>query len=289
MFGGSLECGCDVSNAVWELRRMPEGCFVWDQITSKRNAVSPRCWHSGWEHRGKLYIFGGMGNYNPIRYLNDNGDFHFFDDPSEEHYVNNQLLCFDLSCQVWDNPKCFGDIPKPRRSHATATVGAKTWLFGGIGDPNEAFNDLFELNMDSLTWTKILTGKPKPSKLWTCTLTPLSDNKLILHGGWGKTVHDTWILDLPSKTWRIYDTGQEGPQRTCHTCTKGINRSVIIIGGRKAKTDEGTIYRRYIYKQCHIMLEPKSLLQLATRIIHENRESLCWQTLPQKLISLLNF
>ena len=292
LFRGTLMHGHDVSNAVWQLRRKPEGHFVWDQIKSKRNVVSPRCWHSGWEYRGKLWVFGGKGEYRPTRFLNDNGDFTAFN----EDYVNNQLLCFDPSCQAWDNPKCFGDIPEPRRSHATSTVGAKTWLFGGIGERNNAFDDLFELDMDSLTWTKILTGQPKPSKLYACTLTPLSDDKLILHGGYyrihrGKTVHDTWILDLPSMTWRIYDTGLQGPQRTRHTCTKGINGQVIIIGGQRAEINEvgSRYYHCYIYKHCHIVLEPKSLQQLATQTIHKNRESLSWQTLPRKLVSLLNF
>ena len=265
VFGGSLRYRCDeydvgCSNAVWKLRRTPERGFVWDQIKSKRNVVSPRCWHSGWEYRGKLWVFGGNGEYHPTRFLNDNGDFTALN----EHYVNNQLLCFDPSCQAWDNPKYFGDIPEPRGSHAIATVGSKTWLFGGIGERNSAFDDLFQLDMDSLTWTKILTGQPKPSKLYVCTLTPLSDDKLILHGGYyrihrGKTVHDTWILDLPSVTWRIYDTGLQGPQRTCHTCTKGINGRALIIGGKSV----GNIYC-YIYKHCHIMLEPKSLQQLAS-------------------------
>ena len=297
VFGGFLRYRYDeydvvCSNAVWKLRRTPERGFVWDQIKSKRNVVSPRCWHSGWEYRGKLWVFGSNGEYCPSIFLNDNGDFTAFN----EDYVNNQLLCFDPSCQAWDNPKCFGDIPEPRRSHATATVDAKTWLFGGIGERYNAFDDLFELDMDSLTWTKIQIGQPKPSKLYACTLTPLSDDKLILHGGYycirrGETVHDTWILDLPSMTWRIYDTGQQGPQRMHHTCTKGSNGHVLIIGGKRAKINEveSRYYHRYIYNHCHIVLEPKSLQQLATQTIHKNRESLSWQTLPRKLVSLLHF
>ena len=294
MFGGSSWSSYLTSNAVWQLRRMPEGRFVWDKIKSKSNIVSPRCWHSGWEHAGKLWIFGGKGKYRPTRYLNDNGDFIAFN----EDYVNNQLLCFDPSCQTWENPRCFGEVPKPRRSHATTTVRAKTWLFGGIGEPtsDNAFDDLFELNIDSLTWTKLLTGQPKPDKLYACTLTPLAQNQLILHGGChdidirqGKTVHPTWILDLPSMTWKKYERGLTGPQRMHHTCTPGINRSVILLGGTRADGGELSLFHEYIYKQCHIMLEPKSLQQHATQTIHKHRDSLAWQTLPLKLVSFLNF
>ena len=63
MFGG-YEISADAStNALWELKRTPQGHFVWHEgyKCDKRNSPSPRVGHCAWKHLGKLWIFGGIG------------------------------------------------------------------------------------------------------------------------------------------------------------------------------------------------------------------------------------
>ena len=140
--------------------------------------------------------------------------------------------------------------------------------------------------MASLVWTQIQTGYTKPPGRYLCSLTAISDSKLLIHGGSDGThngVNDTWILDIPSQTWRQYTSGQDYP-REWHSGLAGINDSVMIIRGiiqlEHCKT-YGTTF--------HIMLEPRTLQQLAMQTIYAHRRSIPWKHLPPKLIARFGF
>ena len=111
-------------NTLWRLSETTKGCFSWHSvdIENKVGTPSPRCFHSGWEYSGKLWIFGGQGP-SPVGYLYDHGDF--------VRGFNNQLLCFNPSSREWTNPKCQGSIPPPRAGHASTSMRHQAWVFGG--------------------------------------------------------------------------------------------------------------------------------------------------------------
>ena len=257
-----LESNSDrVTNALWKLNRNSEGCFAWDDIvtTEIMKVPSPRSSCTAWNYSEKLWLFGGYGA-PPTGYLNDHGDF--LDDE------NNQLLCFNPSCNEWTNPKCAGTVPAPCSHHATAIHKNIVWLYGGRNGTNVYFNDLYQLNMHCLTWTNIQISHPKPSELACCSLNITSCNQLVLHGGAyrsGYRLHtssDTWILDLPTQTWRLYKSTKDHP-RDNHTGTTGLNGCAIIIGGfRRVGYDDYTT-------TFHVMLHPKSLQQLAIQCVFQ--------------------
>ena len=142
---------------------------------------SPRAGHTGWEHAGKLWVFGGKGP-SPQHYLNDHGDnISLTAGHSEE--INNQLLCYDPNIQKWTNPQCFGATPSPRSGHGYSIIKDKGWIFGGWSQNWIYIDELFELTMQSLTWTQIRTVQPRPEPRCLCTLTALTNNQLVLHGG----------------------------------------------------------------------------------------------------------
>ena len=158
MFGGET-ARLPFTNALWRLSAGKDGCFSWDkiQMQEKRKRPSPRSGHSGWEHGKKLWVFGGQG-YLPFDYLNDNGNFK---NVYLNSGLNNQLLYFDPFCQKWSNINCSGAVPSPRYNHSTAIIKDKVWLYGGKTSPGLC-STLFELNMESITWSKIETKMPKP-------------------------------------------------------------------------------------------------------------------------------
>ena len=273
------------TNAFWKLSRMPNGCFVWNELIhkSKAKSPSPRGWQSGWEYAGKLWIFGGSGD-SLTGFLNENGNF--------AGNANNQLLCFDPSCKEWTNPTCAGEIPEPRRRYGTAQIKNITWVFGGqessrISDYSDSF---YQLDMDSLTWTRVQTGQLMiwPAGRSSCTLTAIAENQLLLHGGSYKSGSDTWIFDVTTMTWRAYGKVAEDKKRErwlLHSCTAGINSGcAVIIGGRMMHIND-----RFQEPQPdkHILLESKSLQHLAMQTVYKNREELPVQLLPAKLTSLL--
>ena len=279
LFGGYNISQETFSNELWELSKSSKGSFTWSKVTTENIKVpSPRNDHSGWTYSGKLWIFGGFGP-SLDRYLNDNGEFLH----SLRGSCNNQLLSFNPSSKQWTNPKCSGFIPTPRDSHASTNIGDKVWLYSGQNN-SVVFNELYELNMSSLMWTHVQTGKTNPQTRTSCSLNAITHDQLLLYGGSGsyKTIlNDTWILDLSSKTWKQYKPGNY--RRLYHTGSKGINSNSIIIGGVISSMDSCDDYPTTF---C-IMLEPRSLQQLAMQTIYKRRSLLPWECLPKKLITLL--
>ena len=270
------------TNALWKMSKTQKGCFVWHNIKHKmEESPSPRWRHSGWAFAGKLWTFGGSGK-SPTGYLNNHGDFHSHGTYGE----NNQLFCYDPVTEKWTNPHCFGNVPSPRRSHATSRADHDiVWLFGGSFH-NQAKDQLFQLNMKTLMWTQIHAAHMRPHGRSQCTLTLLTSNKLVLHGTFKdisqNLLTDTWVLDLTSHTWRLYSSSKDH-MRISHTGSCSLNNGVIIIGGGKNIGHSYDTYKHVF----HVMLEPKSLQKLAMQIIYRQQDELPWKYLPKKLMALL--
>ena len=262
------------SNALWKLIVGSQGSFAWSEIvtTEKAPSPSPRFDHKGWEYAAKLWIFGGHGS-SPVDYINEHGDY--------EDGCNNQLLCFSPSSEEWTNPQCYGMVPEPRRGHAVTINQDNVWLFGGRTGYSRNLDDLFALNMHSLTWTLIQTNLMRPHGREACTLSIMLDDNLLLHGGCDSTykwLSDTWMMDLTSSTWRRCRHFSDQP-RINHTATRGINKTVVIAGGFSLQKIYQTTF--------HVMLEPKPLQQLAMKTIFKYQHALPWEFLPPKLTALL--
>ena len=146
----------------------------------------------------------------PNGYLNDYDDY--------SNGCSNQLFCFDPFREKWTNPQCHGSVPLPRRGHATTRLQDKVWLYGGSNRVDAFDGELYELNMCSLVWMQIETGETKPKSRFLCSLTALSDGRLVMFGGKESerfSFCGIWIVDLSSRTWKL---GNEGDVcRSCHT------------------------------------------------------------------------
>ena len=275
-----------VTNELWKLTRNANGSFEWTRILveTKKKTPSPRTGHSGWEYDGKLWTFGGRGPlyyYFIDGYLNKHGDF--------RSRYQNQLLHFNPENNKWKNLKYLGTVPSPRAWHATTTLKDKVWLYGGKYGSID-FDDLYELDMCSLTWKLIQTATLKPEKRYACSLNVTRENQLVLHCGESverdEGFEDTWILDLSSYSWKKCSDVYYGRSR--HTGSLGINNSIIIIGGIYADYDIGE-YRDLHAPTCNFMLEPNSLQQLSIKTVNKYRGQLPWECLPKKLIKLMQY
>ena len=273
--------GSSFTDALWKLNRNPKGCFQWSRIVAKDQTRVPsvRSEHTGWQYGGNLWIFAGYTESSD-GYLNDNGDF--------DNGCSNHLFAFNPLSKEWRNPKCSGSVPEPRCGHASATIKDKVWVFGG-SNRDLTFDDFYKLDMCSLVWTEIQTGEPKPQLGDFCTLNAVSDERLILHGGrtlptQSNISESTWIVDLSTNTWKQY-TAEIDHRRYAHTGTTGLNTDVIIMGGCTSFEDVShtcdTVF--------HLMLEPRSLQQLAMQTIDKHQRVLHWKSLPSKLIARLDF
>ena len=287
-----------VTNALWILHKMPQGCFSWRLINSqsKQKSPSPRFSHTGWEFAEKLWVLGGSTKHTD-EYLNEHGDF-----TSDKYIKTNQLLCFDPSSGEWINPECTGDIPEPHSDQPTTKIWDKVWM---LGKKHRTCYTLYQLDMVSLIWTKIETMLPMSFEYGpeTFSMSAISDNQLVIHGAFSddKEMATTWIFSLPSLSWKKYmitppcnliedELHYEKfvywrHQRFGQTCTRGINKTAIVIGGINFYIECINVPQQNI----HVMLEPKSLQQFAIKVIDEHRTMLPWKMLPKKLGALLNF
>ena len=117
------------------------------------------------------------------------------------------ISCFVLTLQMKNgqiHSVGHSMVPEPRGWHATTKCQDKVWLYGGCPSM-KAFHDLHELNMHSCTWTQVETLQIQSQANAPCTLSMMSNNKFVLHGGKNdnlKRLSDTWILDLETKTWK---------------------------------------------------------------------------------------
>ena len=182
---------------LWKLvRKGNKGCFSWSEVSVNKIPLH-RYDMTGWEYAEKLWIFGGVGpSPVDVGQLNNFVDFILL--PNGDG-VNNQLLCFDPSCQEWNNVKSFGAVPSPRRHHSSAIMNDKVLLRGGL-DNSEILNDLYELGMHNLTCTEIKTTQPEPSLSYFCSMNAIAGNKLVFHDVVDSTPKKmiTWILDVTS-------------------------------------------------------------------------------------------
>ena len=284
--------GCDYDDMLWKLTRSPDGSFEWNiiDIGDHKKSPSVRYGHCGWEYGSKMWIFGGFG-FSPVDFLNDHGDFTV---GSVSRYINfgwnNQLICFDPSIQTWQSLKCFGDVPSPRAFASVARIMDTVWLYGGTTAMRRynAFaartapfaDELFQLNMSTLAWTRIETSTPKPEAIGA-GLTPITEKQLVLYGG---SVESVQILDVGSYTWKKHSAVQRGIGSRLHyrTGITGLKSNVTIIGVFPVATRSRKLSRKQSSSLSRsVMLEPKSLLQLAIKIISENKNELPWKCLPE--------
>ncbi|KAH0616980.1 hypothetical protein JD844_028516 [Phrynosoma platyrhinos] len=167
------------SNDLYELQASR---WLWKKMKPQHPSTGlppcPRLGHSFSLYGNKCYLFGGLANEsedsnnNIPRYLND------FYELELQH---------GSGVTGWNIPVTKGILPSPRESH-TAIIycrkdsgNAKMFIFGGMSGCR--LNDLWELDIESMTWSKSETKGtvPLPRSLHTASVI---GNKMYIFGGW---------------------------------------------------------------------------------------------------------
>ncbi|KGL95276.1 Host cell factor 2, partial [Charadrius vociferus] len=178
VFGGMVEYG-RYSNDLYELQASR---WLWKKVKPQAPSTGsppcPRLGHSFSLYGNKCYLFGGLANEsedsnnNVPRYLND------FYELELQH---------GSGVVGWSIPVTKGVLPSPRESH-TAIVycrkdlgSPKMYIFGGMC--GSRLNDLWELDIESMTWSRPETKGtiPLPRSLHTANVI---GNKMYVFGGW---------------------------------------------------------------------------------------------------------
>lgn len=136
--------------------------------------------------------------------------------------------------------------PSQRFSHSSCVVGKSMYIFGGCSTSNTAFNDVYELDLKDLKWTKLrLSGIPPPPK--ECATMVVHNNRIIIFGGWcqpsrmgivsnAKFYNGVHVLNLDTLSWST-------PIKDCpHPCERAghaacvVQDQMVMFGGAQRQT-----------------------------------------------------
>ncbi|XP_061570599.1 host cell factor 2 [Cololabis saira] len=176
VFGGMIEYG-KYTNSLYELQASR---WLWKKLKPRapRNGSPPcpRIGHSFSLVGNKCYLFGGLANDsedpngNVPRYLDD-----FYE-------LELQALS---GARGWNIPETKGGGPSARESHTsvgcTSLGSPKLYIFGGMQGCR--LNDLWQLDLDSMVWSKPQTRGPTPLPRSLHSANVIG-NKMYVFGGW---------------------------------------------------------------------------------------------------------
>ncbi|KAM6895784.1 host cell factor 2-like [Xenentodon cancila] len=176
VFGGMIEFG-KYTNCLYELQ---VGRWLWKKLKPRapRNGSlpCPRIGHSFTLVGNKCYLFGGLANDsedpngNVPRYLDD--------------FYELELQAVS-GARGWNIPETKGGGPCARESHTSVgctTLGSpKLYIFGGM--QGSRLNDIWQLDLDSMVWSKPETRGPTPLPRSLHSANVIG-NKMYVFGGW---------------------------------------------------------------------------------------------------------
>ncbi len=181
------------------------------------------------ETRDQLLLFGG-------RYRDGNsGSYTLYDD----------LWALDLASQTWTQLTQTNDGPSARVNGAMAVSGDTLVLFGGntstSGASYNPLDDLWSLDLTSLTWTDHGTSGGPEDKLFHTGAMSQDGNTFYLYGGGdedafiGNFHTDTWALDLSDYSWTEVDDGRDGGDPLGRLAASLVhdadNNRLVMFGG----------------------------------------------------------
>ncbi|KAI9305180.1 hypothetical protein BJ944DRAFT_162201 [Cunninghamella echinulata] len=154
----------------------------------------------------------------------------------------SHLYILDMDTLTWSRPRTFGDCPPPCRAHSCNVVevlegkqkASYLYVFGG-GDGPKYYNELYILNVDTLTWTKpqIKGDIVSPRR---AHVTCLWNSKIVIVGGGNGTeaLSDVFMLDISDPNelaWtKVIPEGAAPFARGYHTGNL-VKDKLVIYGG----------------------------------------------------------
>jgi len=203
--------------------------LTWTLLEPQGTPPERRCGHSASVVDSKIWVFGGRVKVKKSS---------VFDNEGSGVQYRNDLHCYDPVTNEWYRYEPRGVGPSGRALHVAVVAGRKIYIFGGAnssGTRNDSsgFCDLYELDIDTMSWRECETHNTPPTPCYGHTGTYIGDNKILYFGGKGYQVHNQiHILDLKTFSWFQYAyAGNPLADRWGHSATLHDTR-ILIYGGR---------------------------------------------------------
>ena len=175
-----------------------------------------------------------------------------FTSPTESQFYHyKDLWCFHFSSKRWEKVGAAGG-PSARSGHRMVALKKQLIVFGGFHDnlrDSKYFNDVHSFNVETRTWSKLVTTGPEPSPRSACQMFPTSDGRIVIFAGYckekvkkvekGVTLIDMFLLspdkhDTSGTKWRwqvVKQIGQRPSKRTGMCNAVGKDGRVFLFGG----------------------------------------------------------
>ncbi|GLI65322.1 hypothetical protein VaNZ11_008865 [Volvox africanus] len=244
MFGGEyVDVATDKTHVYKDLYRFDTDKRRWSRVDAP-NGPPPRSAHQAVVVKNTMLLFGGE-----------------FTSPNQERFHHyKDLWRLDLTTWEWDCLSTKGG-PSARSGHRMAVqpLRNRVLLFGGFYDTGrdvKYYNDLWELNLETMKWTSLgggPAGNAGAGALWPsprsgCGLAVVGDT-LWVFGGYskakddededlehGKAMDDVWACNLTTYTWeRVKKAGMAPGARasfslSVHSHPKAGPRALLFGG-----------------------------------------------------------
>ncbi|CAM9580719.1 unnamed protein product [Lampetra planeri] len=216
VFGGS-------KNGKWfsDMHILDMATWKW-QLVEAKGKVPPLAYHSSTLFRHELFVFGGVF---PLPNPQPDG-------------CSNQLYIFNPQHSIWYQPIVVGDLPCPRSGHSMILLKNKLVIFGGWDAP-VCFSDLHVLDLGFMEYAPVQVQGAVPSPRCWHASAPVSDNRMIIHGGYNgqRALTDTHIFNVDTSEWTQLMSDPFGSvPRAGHS----ILALASLDGGADAKTEGAT-------------------------------------------------
>lgn len=169
----------------------------------------------------------------------------------------DETWAFEPRCGVWKQLTNPGPSPRGRHMMAYDPNGHRALLFGGryrsggLGNYTN-FNDLWQLDLESDTWSELSTTSPPTARVNGSfvvnadgTKAYLFGGNLSLNGSAYNPQNDLWELDLSTYTWtQLSPAGTPPSRRLFHAgLFDPVRNRVVVMGGG----DETAFFNDAVY------------------------------------------
>ncbi|KAL0221926.1 hypothetical protein RCL1_001780 [Eukaryota sp. TZLM3-RCL] len=182
--------------------------------------------------------------------LSDNSNLYLFGGSDSLRKDNNDLhrLRLNSSSRSFELIQTHGTLPSPRSYACSGIIDNTLYVFGGESD-SSCLGDLFALNLNTFTWTPILTEISPPPRFAASMC--VYGNCIILFGGavrsspqrdvHGSPLHylnDLWVFNTALMTWN-HVTLTSSPSGRYGATLNVVGDSLFLFGGFNGdKSDE---------------------------------------------------
>ncbi|XP_048605271.1 acyl-CoA-binding domain-containing protein 4-like isoform X1 [Brassica napus] len=162
-------------------------------------------------------------------------------DPSE----SMQVKVFDTHTCTWSMLKTYGKPPVSRGGQSVTIVGKTLVIFGGQDAKRSLLNDLYVLDLETMTWDEIDAIGVSPSPRSDHAAAVHAERYLLIFGGGSHATcfGDLHVLDLQTMEWsRPAQQGEAPTPRSGHAgVTIGENWFIVGGGDNKSGASESVV------------------------------------------------